>query len=286
MMNVMLSFIRGSTSDLVAYADVSQNVSTGVSVPFPTAPAGPGYTDACEVMESGFPGLGIAWFNYNTATSKWMCASINSKGYVTRGINSNKIYDQIALVKIGPVGNGSGQNETFNFDKTFQFNERKDDVANGYQPDLGILYKMTLKGNTVVQPPICNAVATSANYNFTTTDAVNKKYITSPKQVVNIVCSGVIENGSRATFYPVSKNGVFSLDENYFATSNPGVGILASYTLSGDPIVNNIKPNTGIHIPITDNKATINFMYTPYIKNESGIYPETGHIDFNLNLNN
>ncbi|MEX9226029.1 hypothetical protein AB7W58_23425 [Providencia rettgeri] len=273
---------------LVAYADISANEPTGVYVDWPSEPAGAGYTEKCEAMKSGFPGLGIAWVNFNSAANRWQCASITESGIVTRGLVNGRttIYDQIILVKTGVIGSGSGQNEEFNFNKVFQFNERKDTHGGTYLPDNGLLYKLTLEGNTVIQAPVCNASSASNSYNFTTEDAVNKNYTTSPVQVIDVTCTGVIENGSIATFKPISNNGIFSLDGDYFATNNPDLGVIVKYTTNTDTELRTLLPDDDINVIINDNKAKINLSYIPYVKNGSGDYPLDDNIQFNLTLSN
>jgi len=277
----------GSPTSENAYTDTRQNVGTGIYINWPSYPVGPGYTQNCEAMESGFPGLGIAWVNFNSG--KWVCASINPDGRINRGLprdGERTIYDQIFLVKTGVVGSGSGESELFDFNKTFQFDEvvinRDGSIINNYGP----LYTMTLSGRTEIQAPICTALSKSDSFNFATEDAVSKSYTSSPLQVIDINCSGVIENGTLASFKPISDYGMFLLDNNYFATSDSGVGVNVEYTANDDSTSHTLTPSGDIKVPITNNKATINLKYTPYIKDGSGTYPLDKNIQFNLKLNN
>lgn len=278
----------GASYPLVAYTSTAGNIPTGVYVDFPKEPSGGAYSKNCEAMESGFPGLGIAWVNFNSSTNKWQCASINPANRVTRGLpqdGENIIYDQIILVKTGPIGNGSGQNENFMFNKTFQFNERHDSPS-GYLPDNGLLYKLTLVGETVIQAPICEASSSSDSFEFSTKDAVGQEYTSTPSQVIDIHCKGVIENGTVANFKPISSNGVFSQDNNYFATSEPGLGVSVKYSANEDITSNIITPESYIEVPITNNKGVVKLNYTPYIKGDSSSYPLIENITFSLKLSN
>lgn len=279
----------GAPASEVAYTNTRLNIGTGVYVNWPSYPVGPGYTKNCEAMESGFPGLGIAWVNFNSVAGKWVCASINADGQINRGLpinGENIIYDQIFLVKTGVIGNGSGENEVFDFKKTFQFDEvilnGDGSVKNNYGP----LYTMTLSGNTEIQAPICTAISASDSFNFDTEDAVSKSYTSSPLQIIEVNCSGVIENGTLASFKPISDYGVFSLDNSYFATSDSGVGVTVEYTENNESTSHTLTPSDDIKVPIINNKATINFKYAPYIKGDSGTYPLDKNIQFNLKLNN
>lgn len=278
---------HGAPFPLVSYTDTSSNEPTGVFVKFPNIPAGEASTKDCEAMKSGFPGLGIAWVNFNTVTNLWSCASISNNGRVTRGLPNNgvaTIYDQIILVKTGPIGNQSGQNEVFDFKKTFQFNERRDLASDSYLPDYGLLYRLTLSGNTLIQAPVCTASSISDSFTFDTEDAVNKAYTSSPNQVIEINCIGVIENGSLVPFNAISQHGIFSLDNTFFATSDFGVGVKVKYTENNNSTSHTLTPGDDIIVPITNNKSTINLKYTPYIKDASGTYPLDKNIQFYLEL--
>lgn len=281
---------KGAPYNLVAYTDTSMNRPTGVYVDFPTTPSGEAYSEKCEAMESGFPGLGIAWVNFNTNTNKWQCVSINQNGFVARGLGkgdtSATVYDQIILVKTGPIGNQSEESEVFDFNKTFQFNERRDAPGDSYLPDFGILYNVILKGNTVIQAPLCVTSSASDSFGFATLDAVNKTYTTSPSQIIDVKCTGVIENGTIASFKPLSDHGVFLSDNNYFATSDSGLGVSVAYTTNKNPTSKIIKPNDSIDVEIENNEATINLRYMPYVKENSGNHPYEKDILFDLKLSN
>lgn len=278
---------NGAPNPLVAYTNTSENRPTGVYVDFPTDPAGGAYSENCEAMESGFPGLGIAWVNFNTGANKWICASINPSKIIARGLpqyGANTIYDQIILVKTGPIGNQSGENEIFDFNKVFQFNERKD--APGFIPDYGSLYRLTLKGNTVIQAPVCKASSASNLFEFPTKNAMDRGYTTSPSQIINIDCDGVIEDGTVAYFKPVSSYGKFALDNDYFATSEPGLGVSVKYTEGGNITSQTITPRDYFNIHIVNNKSVVKLNYTPYIKDGSLIYPLNEDVLFDLKLSN
>lgn len=280
---------RNAPYSEVAYTDTSRNIPTNVYVDFPENPAGGAYSEKCEAMESGFPGLGIAWVNFNSGTKKWQCASINPAGKVTRGLPRNGeaiIYDQIILVKTGPIGDQSGKNETFDFNKVFQFNERKDSPNESYLPDNGKLYNLTLSGKTTIQAPICIASTVNDQFTVPTINAVDGMYTTDESGIVNIDCSGVIENGSIAKFKPISNNGVFSSDNQYFSTSEPSVGISVKYKTNESTTWNATNPEGYVDVPVFNNKATVKLKYTPYIKGGSGNYPLAEDVLFNLMLSN
>ena len=246
----------------------------------------------CEAIPSGYPGIGIAWFNHNTKTGVWMCGSnSNGLGFLARGLpesaNENwrsVIKDEIFLVKTGPVAPGSHF-----FNKEFGFNEAKDTLRlNGtydYLPQFGKLYSIFLQGQIDINAPKCKVNKNAYTEKFKTKDALSLAHETNDI-TLNVSCDGYIENGTVVNFDVVSPNGQMPSDKNYFATEMKEVGMAVKYKNLSNNFVNlDVQGSKQIPVVINNNASDIHLKLIPYIKNGSGEYPvDLDKVKFKLNL--
>ncbi|MEY0291092.1 hypothetical protein AB7303_20035 [Providencia rettgeri] len=268
---------------MVAYYDTNPNKGTGVFVEKKL----PGTVNIsrCEAMESGYPGLGIVWFNYNSANSnRWLCASKSEStgdGLISRVLSSGierTIKDQVFLVKTGPIGTGN-----FNFDQTYQFEERA--RTSNFLPNFGPLYKVIILGETKIESPTCTATNSSENKEYLVFNILNDLK-SDINQSVNILCTGYIEDGTVVPFQFLTKDGVFTQNNQYYASSVKGLGINISYKIDGDTNFIKLTPSQKdvINVPIYSGKSVLNFRIEPYIEKDSGVYPLSDSASFNVSI--
>lgn len=264
-----------SSQDLIAFL-AARTGNTGISIQQHVLYDG---SSDCAVMPSGYDGLGVAWYNYNSSTGWWACASSGEQ--LNRGLPKNgstNIIDEIYLVKTGKVSTGN-----FDFNRVFQFNEVVMN-SSGVSADFGALYTINLKGDTVIRAPVCTSVARNISdlYKFSASQAVNQSFTTGDR-IIDISCDGYIENNTKVPFKITSANGIF-LDSNYFATASEGLGVSIKYKVNSDTSVTILKPTNRITVPIIDNKGSIYLNFTPYIKAGSGVYPYLPDNIFNISI--
>lgn len=265
---------------LIATLKANNNTLTNISINISGRPIYGEADGSCTVMESGYPGLGIAWYNYNSGTNRWHCFSRNSgQG---RGLNSNgsvAITDVIYLVKTGDIGTG-----VFNFNQTFPISETG--INPGYLPDYGLLYQITLSGDTTISAPVCTATAEKpqGKYQFSTEYALTQSYSTEDR-LINVLCTGYIANGTIVPFKVTSTNGLFSLDSNYFATSDAGLGVSIKYKKESTSSEQILLPTGRIRIPISNNQGSFGVKFIPYVKSGTGVYPLSTDNTFTMELN-
>ncbi|HHR6503366.1 TPA: hypothetical protein ACS8CD_003955 [Providencia alcalifaciens] len=257
--------ITCTSSSTYALLQYNDNPSSGVEVNI-------GGRGPCEAMASGYPGLGIVWYNYNYNTNRWQCNSgkldPNNIDDKRRGLKNGttKIVDVIFLVKIGEISTGN-----FDFNEEFVINE-------GYgnpTKNMGLLYKIHLLGSKKIEAPLCKIKEQSINYNykFDITDAINSG-TDSDIMTFSLSCSGgFIENGTEVPVRVKSEYGVFSLDSKYFATSIQGLGLSLLYNLQNNSSYQVLYPNGTMMVPVNDNSSTIKVKFSPFIKLDSGEYP-------------
>lgn len=288
---------------VVAYADVAGD-STGVSINGSRLPdiifKGSNVNRPsidCRVIKSTVEGVGYAWFNYNSGTSVWNCAT---DGTVTRGLGSTRnIYDVIVLVKTGEVTTTDDNGVRFN--KSFGFIERCDinPTHGNNRPNNcsqlvgGSLYNIYFDTQIKINAPKCSISKVSETYALKINEMINNSSITN-NMTAQISCSdGLIEDGTIIPIHVDTPLGLFILDNNYYATSSSGLGVSVAYKMQGDSVFQPLPPENNtfeVKMPVAagDNepKAYIEFKYTPYIKADSGIYPLTNDMHFDLNLSN
>lgn len=222
----------------------------------------------CSVMESGYKGLGIAWYNYNYNTNRWQCNSVqgdpNNIDFNRRGLKNGKtqIIDQILLVKTDTVEPGN-----FYFNEKFQINEGESPSSSSKQH--GFLYDIILRGDAVIEAPTCSLSAKDKkeiNVKIKTEDVVKGTQIEQDIQL-NMECDGYVENGTKVPVSLSGQYGIFPLDENYFSTSIKGFGM--------GIVVDDkaYKPNDIFYIQVNNRKGSAKLKYVPFIKKNSGIYP-------------
>lgn len=264
-----------------AYYNGSNNIGTGVFIEkqYP----GTSEVSRCEAMESGYPGLGIVWFNYNTANeTRWLCASMpEGSGTFARNLVSGKtrtIRDQIFLVKTGPIETGN-----FKFDRTYQFEERPN--SSNHLPDFGPLYKVILSGESQIEAPVCTATNSSANQEYLVSNISNDSK-SDISQSINISCTGYIEDGTVVPFQFLTKDGIFAQNNQYYASSVKGLGINISYKIDRDTNFIKLIPSQKgvINVPIFSGKSALDFRIEPYIEKDSGVYPLSDSASFNINI--
>lgn len=232
----------------------------------------------CRVMESGYPGLGIAWYNYNSGTGRWHCFSNNElQGRALAPNGARDIMDVIYLVKTGDIETGD-----FYFNKKFSIDET---ASSNLSLNYGEIYSITLSGQTKISAPVCEATAEkgTGRYPFSIDDALNQSYSTEDRQI-NVSCEGYIANGTTVSFKIESSNGLFSLDSSYFATSDAGLGVLVKYKTESDSRDQTLQPTGRISIPINNNKGSFGLKFIPYVKSGSGVYPLSINNDFNIEV--
>ncbi|KNC24440.1 hypothetical protein FF38_10679 [Lucilia cuprina] len=222
--------ITCTSSPTYALLQYNDNPSSGVEVNI-------GGRGPCEAMASGYPGLGIVWYNYNYNTNRWQCNSgkldPNNIDDKRRGLKNGttKIVDVIFLVKIGEISTGSKK----------------------------------------IEAPLCKIKEQSINYNykFDITDAINSG-TDSDIMTFSLSCSGgFIENGTEVPVRVKSEYGVFSLDSKYFATSIQGLGLSLLYNLQNNSSYQVLYPNGTMMVPVNDNSSTIKVKFSPFIKLDS-----------------
>lgn len=235
---------------------------------------------SCKTISSGYDGIGIAWFNYNSSTQKWACAS---QQVLSRRVDSDAtidIIDEVYLVKTGKISPGTSY-----FNKEFTFDEAVNNSSTNYLPNYGRLYNIYLKGTITINAPFCIGDNVNFNDNFETKKALTSSYTTNSFTVL-VRCTGYIENNSLVNFSINSSFGKFL--SNYFATSIPNVGVSLQYkTNSMDSFSNlNITDNPKIPLTIYENTSSVQFKVTPYINgNDYNNLPITSDsLKLNLSL--
>lgn len=268
---------------MVAYYDSNPNKGTGVFVEkqYP----GTSRVSRCEAMESGYPGLGIVWFNYNSANlTQWLCASKSDStgnGLITRVLSpgiTRTIKDQVFLVKTGPIETGK-----FNFNQTYQFEEHAN--SSNFLPNFGLLYKITIEGETTIEAPTCTASNSSANQEYLVSNISNDS-INGISQSINISCTGYIEDGTVVPFQFLTKDGIFAQNNQYYASSVEGLGININYKIDRDTNFIKLIPSQKavINVPIYSGKSALDFIIEPYIEKDSGVNPVSDSASFNVNI--
>lgn len=255
----------------LAQLKAQNNKLTDISITIPDKPTVQG--GGCHVMESGFPGLGIAWYNYNSGTGVWHCFSNNQAQ--NRGLFGTRyIKDVIYLVKTGDISTG-----LFDFNKRFQLYES----AGGL--DQGLLYEIILSGNTTINAPICKPTIkqSTESYTFPVRDALTQSFLTEG-MVVDVTCTGYIENGTKLNYNIASANGVYLQDSNYFGTSVPELGVSIKYKNNIDNNEHNLSPSNNFNVVVNNNKARFLLKFSPYVKNGTGVYPLISNGNFNISI--
>lgn len=248
------------------------------------------YGVSCEAIPSGYPGIGIAWYNYNSrAVNGWGCASNSNASNLVRGLSidekfdyKTEIKDQIFLVKTGSVSAGSHF-----FNEEFVFNEAKDtlivDNTYDYLPDFGKLYSLYLQGNIDIYAPRCSASQKTYRESFDTKKALIPSYETNEIELA-VSCDGYIENGTVVNFDVTSPTGQMAFNENYFATNLNGVGMAIKYQGQNNSFID-LNTNRKVPVVIYNNVSNIKLKLIPNIINGSGIYPvDSDKLDFKLTI--
>lgn len=237
----------------------------------------------CSVMNSGYPGLGIAWLNYNSGTGAWACGS--KKAGLWRGLTNSRddsssvdIVDEIYLIKTGVIEAGN-----FVFNQEFYFDE-KSSPSSG-EVNFGRLYTIKMTGRSVIEAPVCIAVAKQGKgrYQFSTNDALNKLFVTEDK-IIDVTCTGYIENGTIVPYKIISANGVYSQEPNFFGTSDAGLGVSIKYKNNSDSAENTLSPADRVNVVINNNKSTFGLKFLPYVKNGTGVYPLESEVNFDITI--
>lgn len=264
---------KSYTYALLQYKD---NPQSGVEVNI-------GGRGLCGAMDSGYPGLGIVWYNYNYNTNKWQCNSgkldPNNIDDKRRGLASGttKIVDVIFLVKTGEISTGN-----FEFNEEFVINE-------GYgtpTQNMGELYRIVLSGSKNIEAPLCEIRKSNFHYlfDFGMADVINSDAY-SDVISFDLICSGgFIENGTQVPVRVQSAYGVFSLDSRYFATTVEGLGISFQYKVQNNSDYQTLYPDGTIMTPVNDNSSTIRVKLSPFIKQDSGVYPLSNSSKFGFKL--
>ncbi|ENN8379085.1 hypothetical protein ACAX46_004578 [Providencia rettgeri] len=265
--------IECSSGSSMAQLKAQNNPLTDISITIPDKPIIPEQGSKCKAIDSGYPGIGVAWYNYNSRTNRWHCFS-NNEAQIRMIGDSATLVDIIYLVKTGDISTGN-----FNFNRVFNIYE----IGNG--EDYGELYKITLSGNSEINAPVCKAFAKqgSGAYRFSTSDALNQFY-SSEDRIVDILCTGYIPDQTIVPFQIVSENGTFPQSYDYYATSSDALGVSIKYKTNNDATEKVIIPGDRMMIPIMSNKAEVGLKFTPYIKDDSGVYPLLDEYTFNLSI--
>ncbi|GAB1439599.1 hypothetical protein MASR2M36_23760 [Providencia sp.] len=232
---------------------------------------------SCGVLKTDYPGLGVVWYNRNTPG--WQCVS--KAGRVERGLVKNNkvtITDVFYLVKTEAI---QGNPEGFKLDSNYIFTERIRMQDNTWITH-GKLYNIRLMGDAKIEPVVCKIKnQASESINFKTVDALAER-VNPISQKYNIDCTGFIDNGATVLLnFDADK---FAIDDNYFKSSDEGVGVKVGYSHDDKNYIDLLPSNNSFPVILNDNKGEIYLSISPYIKENSGIYPTSDSIDFKFNV--
>lgn len=268
--------INCTTTPTFALLQYKDNPQSGVEVNI-------GGRGLCGAMESGYPGLGIVWYNYNYNTDRWQCNSgvldPNNIDDKRRGLakGTTKIVDVIFLVKTGEISTGN-----FEFNEEFVINEG---YGNPTQ-NMGELYRIVLSGSKNIEAPLCEIRKEGFNYYevFSMADVINSDAYSSVISFTLNCSGGFIENGTQVPVRVKSEYGVFSLDSRYFATTVEGLGLSFQYNVQNNSDYQTLYPDGIIMAPVNDDLSIIRVKLSPFIKQDSGVYPLLSSSKFGFKL--
>lgn len=268
-----------------AYVPVSQMQQTGLSIQVHELNYGNSPESNCAVIATGYPGLGVAWYNYNSRTNWWQCVT-NNVG-INRVLNqggSTDIIDEIYLVKTGAIVSGE-----FDFNMPFTFEEGWSDstvLVSGSPSARGDLYQIVLRGQTDILAPVCNVsrISVPSPQQFSMDQAINQSFSSA---AVNhkVTCDGYIENGTSVAVSMNALEGVFPFDSSYFSGSEVGMGFRMEYSLTATGGYNVVSPeDPTLDVPIYNGEADVFITLSPYVNPGSGVFPLAGNVYFNYEL--
>lgn len=240
------------------------------------------YGVECTAVKTSYPGIGLVWYNYNDATNAWACGSKATglaRGLATYG-GTVGVKDEFYLVKSAPI---VGNTENYTLDNSYEFFERLRLASDNSIKDGSVLYSVNIKGTVELEPYSCTFSKGSTAKSFNTLNILGGT-AESTNITIDISCSGLIDGGAVVNF-AVDANP-FKLNSSFFETSDSGVGVKISYSLSGTSGYTEISDaKNNIPIPLDSNKkGKVYLSVSPYIEKDSGVYPLNKEISFNSSL--
>lgn len=291
--------IRAIVKD-IPYNDKIKNEETNKDFTLNSKALGLGDTidgnNDCPILRTGYNGIGVVWFNYNSLSSKWFCATqAESWGRnLDPGGKEVSIIDRVYLVKTGPIlpgqfvytpapflfteYTGTSQNQT-----TAQMEKNK------------MLYTINIAAtDTTIEAPVCEIVSIPVNGSYIVNTRESLNSLNGFKQEIKFNCSNggvVLKKGSNVSFKLTNFYGL-STNSSEYLTSIDGLNASIEYSLSEDAKEKKPVPDDGpdkgvVKVKVVDTLGNGNFFLyvTPKVVYGKNGFPVENNADFKLKIN-
>lgn len=242
--------------------------------------------DDCPILKTENSGIGVVWFNYNSLSRKWFCATqAQSWGRNLQVNGTADINDRVYFLKIGPIEPGvfSYSTNVFSFDEYVGTSMSQ---TTAQMTNNGLLYTISFQSEgTQIDSPVCSVYSSLENsYLVNTRESLNPSKEFSER--IEFSCTGYIEQGDAVNFKLANPNSLLS--NGYYATSINGLYVSITYSENmEDSNLTTILKDGIIKAKTNDNLGNGYFYlhFTPMVVHNENGFPIEEKANVNVRIN-